>query len=306
MANAARKALRKLRSGSETERAMEDLIECGKTAVTVVTRELGLQPPSSLFTATLIRVLGRLARINPYWIDSKVVTTVYTQTQRFVPPGVVVHDRNGWIVTNLERLGTQVERSRYRLDDRGIQAAEAAMRRASRGVDNRFVALADVLDGDLDGNPQLKSQYVQRVADFLAHSVATNHRDLALSTCQILGCFGPMAGVAVPSILELLDLETSGSQFEIEHIYALLETLERIGHASHAALPRIVELINLETESLIREDGLMIRVMDALASIGVDNKEVRKMLHQACTSTAGVIQTHARDTLWKLCIDEEV
>ncbi len=306
MASPTRTALKNLRSGVDVEAAMEDLAGLGETAVRELTRELEMQSQHSLFTGTLLVTLGKIAAVNERWFKARTLSVIFNVSQRFIPPGVVANDdRNSWIVTNLHSLGVQLLRSRYRLDDKAIHAAEASIRRANKGTRHEGAALADVLDGDLDGNPELKADYVAQILGFLDNAVANSDTSLAVTTARIAGCFGSLAGGAVPSIVQLLQWEAAEEDGDMERVYWLLETLERIGHPAGTAIPTILDLLNMETESLIREDGLMIRIMDALGGIGLASDEVRKLLMRGRNNTAAIIQTRANNTLWKLCIEPD-
>lgn len=175
------------------------LAELGNAAVREITRELEMQAQNSL-------------------------SIVYNEAQRFVPPGIGSAERNNWMLGSLHSLGVQILRSRYHLDDKQVKAAERAIRRANKGTRHEGCALADVLDGDLDGNPDLKVEYVNQV-------------------------------------------------------------------------------VNLLDDAVGQEDGMMIRIMDALGGIGMASDEVRRLLSSSQNNTAAIIQDRASNTLWKLCIE---
>ena len=101
-----------LRSGIEPEVAIEALIELGRSSVRALSKELELQSNSSLFTGTLLTILGRIAADEPRAIDARTLSRVYEQAKEFVPAGVSGDGRNKWIEENLGVLGIQVRRAR--------------------------------------------------------------------------------------------------------------------------------------------------------------------------------------------------
>ena len=302
--NKIRSALKNLRSGVDREMAIEELVESGRSAVRALATELELQSNSSLFTGTLLTILGRIAADNPRSIDATTLNRVYKQIQQFVPLSVIGGDRNRWIEKNLGVLGIQVLRARYRFSDDDVRAVEDTIRVSVGAKGDPFPSLADVLDGDLDANLQLKAAYVRHIVEFFEDVVGRGERDLACTTAHILGCFGPVAGRAVSTLTELLQTEHNDPDGDPARMCILLEVLERLGHAARPAVPTVLELLDFESGTLIEDDGLILQVMDALGGIGDTSDAVRNLLEGASAHPADIIQSHAKGTLWKLCFDE--
>ncbi|MCA8957945.1 MAG: hypothetical protein KDC87_17855 [Planctomycetes bacterium] len=300
-----REALRDLRSGVEPDAAAAQLVESGRTAVPMLTKELTLQGSHSLFTGTVMGVLHQIESCFPKAVGGATVRALIADERPFIPPAIDSAQHGAWVIENLDRLGLQLRRLRFALDDKNLRRAENAFRVATR--EQALPRLADVLDGDLDGLPDDRREFVDAIGSFLDTCVGGDP-ELAVATARVASCFGADAGRSVPGIVALLR-EAATTQDEqdendqTKQVLALLRCLERIGHASIEAIPTVLDMLTVEADSLIREDGMLLAVLDTLGGIGATTDAVRHAVTTATEHPAELIQVRARDTRWKLCLD---